>query len=57
MEADGGAAMLTTVARSANRAAQGDENAVKNRDTAAGLMTPDQLAEAQRLARKWKAEP
>ena len=35
-------------------AAQGDEDAVKNRDIAAGQMTPDQLAEAQRLAREWK---
>ena len=38
-------------------AAQGDEDAVENRDRAAGLMTPDQLAEAQRLAREWKPSP
>ena len=35
-------------------AAQGIGDAVKNRDIAAGKMTPDQLAEAQRLAREWK---
>lgn len=35
-------------------AAQGDQNAVKNRDTAAAKMTPAQIAEAQRLAREWK---
>ena len=35
-------------------AAQGNDNAVTNRDIAAGLMTSDQLAEAQRLAREWK---
>ena len=38
-------------------AAQGNGDAVKNRDIAAGLMTPDQLAEAQRLAREWKPSP
>ncbi len=31
------------------------EFAVRNRDRVAGLMTPDQLAEAQRLAREWDA--
>jgi TPR repeat protein len=36
-------------------AAQGhDKNAVKNRDIIAAMMPPDQLAEAQRLAREWK---
>ena len=35
-------------------AAQGDEKAVEHRDIVAGKMTPDQLAEAQRLAREWK---
>ena len=36
-------------------AAQGDEDAQRNRDDlAARRMTPDQLAEAQRLAREWK---
>ena len=29
------------------------ERAVNNRDLAAGLMIPDQLSEAQRLAREW----
>ncbi len=37
-------------------AAQGHENAIKNRDTAEELMTPAQLAEAQRLAGEWKAK-
>ena len=31
------------------------EGAVKNRDIAAGLMTPGQIAEAQRMAREWLA--
>ena len=35
-------------------AAAGHEYAVRNRDQVAGLMTPDQIAEAQRLAREWK---
>ncbi len=35
-------------------AAQGNAVALGNRDTAAGLMTPEQIAEAQRLAREWK---
>jgi hypothetical protein len=35
-------------------AVQGDEDAVEHRDLVAGLMTPDQLAEAQRLAQEWK---
>jgi TPR repeat protein len=30
------------------------ERAVKNRDIVASKMTPDQIAEAQRLAREWK---
>ena len=34
-------------------AAQGAENARKNRDMVAQEMTPDQIAEAQRLAREW----
>ncbi len=34
--------------------AQGDKEAAKARDHVAGLMTPAQLAEAQRLAREWK---
>ena len=29
-------------------------NAVKNRDTVAAKMTPEQIAEAQRLASEWK---
>ena len=35
-------------------AAQGDERAKENRDILASRMTPDQLAEAQRMAREWK---
>ena len=35
-------------------AAQSDANAVQNRDIIAAKMTPDQIAEAQRLAREWK---
>ena len=34
-------------------AAQGRENARRGRDRAARRMTPDQLAEAQRMAREW----
>ena len=37
-------------------AAQGDENAQENRDMAANLMTPDQIAEAQRMAQEWMAK-
>ncbi len=35
-------------------AAQGGEDARKNRDIAAELMTPEQIAQAQKLARDWK---
>lgn len=35
-------------------AAQGNAEAVKHRDNAAGFMTPNQLAEASRLAQEWK---
>ena len=42
-----------------NLAAVGDvvdeEEAVKLRDMVAGLMTPDQIAEAQKMAREWLA--
>jgi TPR repeat protein len=38
-------------------AAQRNSSAVKNRDIAVSRMTPDQLAEAQRLAREWKPSP
>jgi uncharacterized protein len=34
--------------------ANGDADGVKNRDIVARKMTPDQIAEAQRLAREWK---
>jgi TPR repeat protein len=37
-------------------AAQGDDDAKKSRDYIATLMTPDQIAEAQLRARKWKLE-
>ena len=36
-------------------AAQGDADGVKNRDIAASLMTPAQIAEAQKLAQGWMA--
>jgi hypothetical protein len=36
-------------------AAQGNENAIKNRDIITGMMTPSQIEEAQRLAREWLA--
>ena len=35
-------------------AAQGDAGGKKNRDLAAGMMTPQQIAQAQELARNWK---
>jgi len=35
-------------------ASQGDKDAAKNRDRVAGMMTPAQIAEAQKLAREWK---
>ena len=34
-------------------ATQGYEDARKKRDAAASKMTPDQIAEAQRMAREW----
>ena len=37
-------------------AAQGDEDARKLRDAVAQQMPPDQIAEAQRLAREWQAD-
>ena len=37
-------------------AEHGDEKAKKNRGLAASLMTPDQIAEAQRMAREWMAK-
>ena len=35
-------------------ASRGQEEAVKGRDAVASRMTPDQIAEAQRLAREWR---
>ena len=35
-------------------AAQGDANAANNRDSVAKLMTPAQIAEAQKLAQEWQ---
>ena len=32
----------------------GDQGAAENRNIVAGLMTPAQIAEAQKLAREWK---
>jgi TPR repeat protein len=37
--------------------AAGYQNAVNNRDAVARLMTPAQIAEAQKLAREWKPKP
>ena len=37
-------------------AAKGHEKAKQSQDLAASLMTPDQIAEAQRLAREWMAK-
>jgi len=37
--------------------AHGDAGAVSLRDTVARRMTPDQIAEAQRLAREWNPKP
>jgi uncharacterized protein len=36
-------------------AAQNHKDGIENRDKAAGLMTPAQIAEAQKLARGWKS--
>jgi uncharacterized protein len=38
-------------------AAQGSEDATKNRDFVAKLMTPEQIAEAEHLAQEWKPTP
>jgi hypothetical protein len=35
-------------------AAQGDRDAAETRDRVMKLMTPAQIAEAQKLAREWK---
>jgi uncharacterized protein len=35
----------------------GDQGAATNRDNVAALMTPAQIAEAQKLAREWKPKP
>ena len=42
-------------AKSGLAAAQGNENAIKNRDIITVMMTPSQIEEAQRLAREWLA--
>jgi uncharacterized protein len=38
-------------------AAQDDKSAISNRDAAARRMTPEQIAEAQKLAREWRPKP
>ncbi len=38
-------------------AAQDDQSAVSNRDAVARRMTPEQIAEAQKLAREWRPKP
>ncbi|MGA2435349.1 MAG: SEL1-like repeat protein, partial [Bryobacteraceae bacterium] len=37
--------------------ASGNADAIKERDAIGSKMTPDQIAEAQRLAREWKPQP
>jgi uncharacterized protein len=37
-------------------AAKGNKDAEKNRGIVAAKMTPAQIAEAQKLAREWKAQ-
>jgi TPR repeat protein len=37
--------------------AEDRDRAVQDRDATASIMTPEQIAEAQRLAREWKAKP
>ena len=37
-------------------AAQNQENAIRLRDSLTKLMTPEQIAEAQRLAAEWLAQ-
>jgi hypothetical protein len=38
-------------------AVQGHKGALKNRDVVAGKMKPEQIAEAQQLAREWRPKP
>jgi uncharacterized protein len=38
-------------------AARGDQDAVSNRNRVARQMTPEQIAEAQKLASEWKPKP
>jgi uncharacterized protein len=38
-------------------AAQDNQSAVSNRDAAAQRMTPEQIAEAQKLAHEWRPKP
>jgi TPR repeat protein len=38
-------------------AAQGSQDAATNRDIIQNMMTPAQIAEAQKLAREWKRKP
>ncbi len=38
-------------------AADGQASAIEGRDVIAKKMTPEQIAEAQRLAREWKPKP
>ena len=35
----------------------GDQEAAKNRDIVAALMTPAQIAESEKLAREWQPKP
>ena len=47
--------MWRNLAASRLPAGEDRETAVKGRDALADLMTPEQIAEAQRLARAWDA--
>ena len=38
-------------------AARGDQDAISNRNRVARQMTPEQIAEAQKLASEWKPKP
>jgi hypothetical protein len=38
-------------------ATRGNQEAARNLDLLTGHMTSEQIAEAQRLAREWKAKP
>jgi TPR repeat protein len=49
--------MFANLAAAHLPAGEDRETAVKNRDIVSKLMTPEQIAEAQRLAREWRPTP